>query len=58
MQAWRKLIFLLCIKLFVTADWWEKTLDLIGELSNEAQCYVMRFDRSGEIVGEIKKVIG
>ncbi len=46
------------IKPFVTADWWEKTLDLIGELSNEAPCYVMRFDRSREIVGEIKRFIG
>ena len=46
------------IKPFVTADWWEKTLDLIGELSNEAVCYVMRFDKSGDIVEEIKRVIG
>ena len=46
------------IKPFVTADWWEKTLDLIGELSNEAPCYVMRFDRSREIVVEIKRFIG
>ena len=46
------------IKPFVTAAWWEKTLDLIGELSNEAPCYVMRFDKSGDIVGEIKKIIG
>jgi MoaA/NifB/PqqE/SkfB family radical SAM enzyme len=46
------------IKPFVTADWWEKTLDLVGELSNESPCYVMRFDRSGEIVEEIKRFIG
>jgi MoaA/NifB/PqqE/SkfB family radical SAM enzyme len=46
------------IKPFVTADWWEKTLDLIGKLSNEAPCYVMRFDRRGGIVGEIKRFIG
>jgi hypothetical protein len=45
------------IKPFVTADWWEKTLDLIGEIGNEAPCYVMRFDQSGEIAGEIKKFI-
>ena len=46
------------IRPFITADWWEKTLDLIRELSNEAPCYVMRFDKSGEIIGEIKKFIG
>lgn len=43
------------IRPFVTADWWNKTLDLIAELANEAPCYVMRFDKSGEIaVGLIK----
>ena len=46
------------IKPFVTADWWHKTLDVIGELSNEPDCYLMRFDRSGEIVGELKKIVG
>ena len=39
----RKLItrcLLACvIKPFVTVDWWERTLDLLGELSNEAPCY-------------------
>jgi hypothetical protein len=34
------------------------TYILIGELSNEAPCYVMRFDRTGEIVREIKRFIG
>ena len=46
------------IKPFVTADWWNKTLDLIESLAQEATCYVMRFDKSGEIVGEIKGLIG
>jgi hypothetical protein len=45
------------IKPFVTADWWNKTLDLIGELSNEAPCYVMRFDKNGEIVGELRRCL-
>lgn len=41
------------IKPFVTADWWNKALDLIEHMANEAPCYVMRFDKSGEIVGKI-----
>jgi hypothetical protein len=46
------------IKPFVTADWWDKTLDLIEQMAKEVPCYVMRFDKSGEIVGEIKRLIG
>jgi hypothetical protein len=34
------------------------TYILIGELATEAPCYVMRFDRSGDIVREIKRFIG
>jgi MoaA/NifB/PqqE/SkfB family radical SAM enzyme len=41
------------IKPFVTADWWHKTLDLVEQMANEAPCYVMRFNKSGEIVGEL-----
>ncbi|MDO8738185.1 hypothetical protein [Candidatus Deferrimicrobium sp.] len=44
------------IKPFVTADWWDKTLDLIEKLANEAPCYVMRFDKSGEIAGELRRL--
>jgi len=46
------------IKPFVTADWWHKTLDLIEQMAKEVPCYVMRFDKSGEIVGKIKGLIG
>ena len=44
------------IRPFVTADWLNKTLDLIWELGNEAPCYVMRFDKSGEIVVGLKRL--
>ena len=37
------------IKPFVSADWWEKSLDLIERPAGEAPCYEMRFDQSGEI---------
>jgi hypothetical protein len=45
------------IKPFVTADWWHKTLDLIEKMVGEVPCYVMRFDKSGAIVEELKKQI-
>ncbi len=46
------------LKPFVTADWWTKTLDIIGRMAREAPCYVMRFDKSREIVGEIIELAG
>jgi hypothetical protein len=44
------------IKPFVTADWWNKTLDTIERMSREAPCYVMRFDRTGKIVKELSRL--
>jgi hypothetical protein len=40
------------IKPFVTADWWNKTLDLVEQMT-EVPCYIMRFDKSGAIVEEL-----
>lgn len=45
------------IRPFVTADWWEKTLELIELMVQQVPCYVMRFDKSGSIVKEILQLI-
>jgi MoaA/NifB/PqqE/SkfB family radical SAM enzyme len=45
------------IKPFVTADWWHKTLDTGERMAKEVPFYVMRFDKSGEIVGELRRLI-
>ena len=45
------------IKPFVTASWWDKTLDVIEQMAREVPCYVMRFDRSGAIVRELRRLI-
>jgi hypothetical protein len=42
------------IKPFITADWWNKTLDLIEQMAREVPCYVARFDKSGEIIRDLK----
>lgn len=42
------------IKPLATADWWEKSLDIIEALVNEIPFYEMRFDKSGAIVPLIK----
>jgi hypothetical protein len=38
------------IKPLVTADWWERTLDVIERVVDDVPCYVAEFDRSGAIV--------
>ena len=43
------------VKSFVTAAWWNKTLDTIGELVRCVPCYELHFDRSGKIVPMIAK---
>mgnify|MGYP000955490994 FL=1 len=35
------------IKTFVTAEWWEKTIDVVAQLEAEAEFYIRRFDKSG-----------
>jgi hypothetical protein len=42
------------IKPFVTAGWWEKSLDVIERIAAEVPCYQMRFDKSGAIVPQIE----
>jgi hypothetical protein len=44
------------IRPFVTADWWEKTLDLVERMALEVPCYRMQFDRSGAIVDELRRL--
>ena len=45
------------VKPFVTADWWEKELTLAEQLSCEAPCYVLRFDKSGGVVDLLRNAV-
>jgi len=47
--VWHRLLATL-VKPMVTAEWWQKELDVIERLVREVPCYTMRFDPSGEIV--------
>jgi hypothetical protein len=38
------------IRPLVTAEWWEKTLSLVEKIAREVPCYVLQFDKSGEVV--------
>jgi hypothetical protein len=42
------------IRPFVTADWWEKTFDVVERLVAEVPAYEMRFDKSGAVVPQIE----
>lgn len=51
-EAVRRLLAFV-IRPFVTADWWEKTLDLLHRISRETPCHIMRFDMTGAIVEKL-----
>jgi len=46
------------IKPLVTADWWERTLDVIERVVADVPCYVAEFDRSGAIVPLLRGLTG
>lgn len=52
---WNRLLATL-IKPMVTAEWWQKELDVLERLVNEVPCYTMDFDKSGAIVAELAKL--
>jgi hypothetical protein len=45
------------IKPLVTADWWEKTLDVVGRVVQDVPCYVVEFDKSGVIVATLRDTL-
>jgi hypothetical protein len=55
-QIWKRLLATL-IKPMVTADWWQKELDVLERLVKELPCYTMEFDKSGAIVAELFSLI-
>ncbi|MGE5308479.1 MAG: hypothetical protein ACM3OC_05315 [Deltaproteobacteria bacterium] len=44
------------IRPFLTADWWEKTLPVIGAIADKVPCYTLRSDRSGKIVRVLEEM--
>jgi radical SAM protein with 4Fe4S-binding SPASM domain len=44
------------IKPFVSPDWWDKMLTLVGKIAREVPCYELHFDKSGKIVDLLKKL--
>ena len=52
---WKRLLATL-IKPMVTAEWWQKELEVLERLINEVPCYTMDFDKSGAIVAKLAKL--
>ncbi len=42
------------VKPLSTADWWEKSLNLVEEIVREIPCYILRFDKSGRVVDVLR----
>jgi MoaA/NifB/PqqE/SkfB family radical SAM enzyme len=45
------------IRPFVTADWWQKTFDVVEQLVATVPAYEMRFDKSGAVVPRIEALV-
>ena len=41
----------------VTAEWWQKELDVLEQIVTEVPCYAMQFDKSGAIVNELVNLV-
>jgi hypothetical protein len=52
---WRRLLATL-IRPMVTAEWWQKELDILERLVAEARFYAMRFDKTGAIVPVLERL--
>ncbi len=55
-KIWHNLLATL-IRPMVTAEWWQKELDILERIVNDIPCYTMHFDKSGKIVEEIIKLV-
>ena len=51
-EIWKRLLSTL-IKPMVTAEWWQKEMNVLEQIVNEVPCYTMHFDKSGAIVDKL-----
>jgi hypothetical protein len=42
------------VRPLLTANWWEKTLNLAGRIASEVPIYRLKFDKSGQVVDVLK----
>jgi hypothetical protein len=44
------------VKPLVTADWWDKIFPILKKLSTQVPCYLLKFDKSGEVVDLLRRL--
>ena len=54
-EIWRRLLATL-IRSAVTAEWWQKELDVLEQIVAEARFYTMYFDKTGAIVDHLVRL--
>ena len=55
-KIWNQLLATL-IRPMVTAEWWQKELDILEHIVNDIPCFTMHFNKTGIIVKEILKIV-
>jgi hypothetical protein len=35
-------------------EWWDKTMNIVGEITREVPCYILRFDLTGRIIDQLQ----
>jgi hypothetical protein len=54
-ERWKRLVATI-IRPLVTAEWWQKELDVLEDIVAQVPCYTMRFDKSGVIVPQLEEL--
>ena len=44
--------------LHISADWWHKSPGVVEQIAREVPCYILRFDKSGAVVGLLCRAVG
>ena len=44
------------IRPLVTADWWDRMLSLVGMMTREVPCYILHFNKSGEVLDVLQEL--
>lgn len=54
-EIWKRLLATL-IRPMVTAQWWQKELDVLERIVKDVPCFIMHFDKSGAIAAELERL--
>ena len=55
-EIWKRLLATL-IKPMVTAEWWQKEMNVLEGIVGQVPCYTMQFDQSGAVVEQLQSLV-